>query len=63
MQVTNEGYVLSRNIVKVNIKKNIFLKFIKSHKISIIVSIVFLSLVIAEGVLLNMFVRLLSDMI
>ena len=63
MQVTNEGYVLSRNIVKVNIKKNIFLKFIKSHKISIIVSIVFLSLVIADGVLLNMFVRLLSDMI
>ena len=63
MQVTNEGYVLSRNIVKVNIKKNRFLKFIKSHKISIIVSIIFFSLVIAEGVLLNMFVRLLSDMI
>ena len=60
MQVTNEGYVLSRNIVKVNIKKNIFLKFIKSHKISIIVSIVFLSLVIADGVLLNMFVKLLA---
>ena len=40
MQVTNEGYVLSRNIVKVNIKKNRFLKFIKSHKISIIVSII-----------------------
>ncbi len=60
MQVTNEGYVLSRNIVKVNIKKNIFLKFIKSHKISIIVSIVFLSLVIAEGVFLNMFVKLLA---
>ena len=60
MQVTNEGYVLSRNIVKVNIKKNRFLKFIKSHKISIIVSIVFLSLVIAEGVLLNMFVKLLA---
>ncbi len=62
MQVTNEGYVLSRNIVKVNIKKNRFLKFIKSHKISIIVSIVFFSLVIADGVLLNMFVRLLCDL-
>ncbi len=60
MQVTNEGYVLSRNIVKVNIKKNRFLKFIKSHKISIIVSIIFFSLVIAEGVLLNMFVKLLA---
>ncbi len=62
MQVTNEGYVLSRNIVKVNIKKNRFLKFIKSHKISIIVSIVFFSLVIADGVLLNIFVRLLCDL-
>ena len=62
MQVTNEGYVLSRNIVKVNIKKNRFLKFIKSYKISVIVSIIFFSLVIAEGVLLNMFVRLLCDL-
>ena len=62
MQVTNEGYVLSRNIVKVNIKKNRFLKFIKSYKISVIVSIVFFSLVIADGVLLNMFVRLLCDL-
>ena len=60
MQVTNEGYVLSRNIVKVNIKKNKILNFIKNHKISIIVSIVFLSLVIAEGVFLNMFVKLLA---
>ena len=60
MQVTNEGYVLSRNIVKVNIKKNRFLKFIKSYKISVIVSIIFFSLVIAEGVLLNMFVKLLA---
>ena len=56
MQVTNEGYVLSRNIVKVNIKKNKILNFIKNHKISII----FFSLVIAEGVLLNMFVKLLA---
>lgn len=63
MQITNEGYVVSRNIVKVNIKKNRFLKFIKSHKISVIVSIIFFSLVIAEGVLLNMFVRLLYNMI
>ena len=60
MQVTNEGYVLSRNIVKVNIKKNRFLKFIKSYKISVIVSIIFFSLVIAEGVFLNMFVKLLA---
>ena len=62
MQVTNEGYVLSRNIVKVNIKKNKFLKFIKSHKILIIVLIVFLGLVITEGVLLNTFVKLLYDL-
>ncbi len=62
MQVTNEGYVLSRNIVKVNIKKNRFLKFIKNYKISIIVSTIFFSLVIAEGVLLNNFVKLLVSL-
>ena len=59
MQVTNEGYVFSGNIVKVDIKRNKFFKFIKTHKISIFVSIVFSNLVIAEGILLKMFVKLL----
>lgn len=62
MQVTNEGYILTRNIVKVDIKKNKFIKFIKTHKISIIVSIIFTSLVITEVVLLNNFVKLLATL-
>ena len=35
MQITNEGYILTRNVMRVDIKKNRFLKFIKVHKISI----------------------------
>ncbi len=62
MQVTNEGYILTRNVVRVDIKKNRFLKFIKNYKISIIVSTIFFSLVIAEGVLLNNFVKLLVSL-
>ena len=60
MQVTNEGYILTRNVMKVDIKKNRFLKFIKVHKISIIVSIIFIGLILTEGVLLNSFIKLLS---
>ena len=62
MQVTNEGYILTRNVVKVDIKKNRFLKFIKTHKISIIFSAIFFSLVIAEGILLNSFVKILVSL-
>ncbi len=60
MQVTNEGYILTRNVMRVDIKKNRFLKFIKVHKISIIVSIIFIGLILTEGVLLNSFIKLLS---
>lgn len=60
MQVTNEGYILTRNVMKVDIKKNRFLKFIRNHKISIIVSIIFIGLILIEGVLLNSFIKLLS---
>ena len=60
MQVTNEGYILTRNVMKVDIKKNRFLKFIRNHKISIIVSIIFICLILIEGVLLNSFIKLLS---
>lgn len=60
MQVTNEGYILTRNVMKVDIKKNRFLKFIRNHKISIIVSIIFIGLILTEGVLLNSFIKLLS---
>ena len=62
MQVTNEGYILTRNVMKVEIKKNNFFKFIKVHKISIIVSTIFLGLVIAEGLLLNIFIKLLMTL-
>ena len=62
MQVTNEGYILTRNVVKVDIKKNKFMKFIKTHKISIIVLIGFISLVLTEGILLNDFIRLLATL-
>ena len=60
MQITNEGYILTRNVMKVDIKKNRFLKFIRNHKISIIVSIIFIGLILIEGVLLNSFIKLLS---
>lgn len=60
MQITNEGYILTRNVMRVDIKKNRFLKFIKVHKISIIVSIIFIGLILTEGVLLNSFIKLLS---
>ena len=62
MQVTNEGYILTRNVVKVDIKKNKFMKFIKTHKIFIIASIIFVSLVLTEGILLNCFIRLLATL-
>ena len=60
MQVTNEGYILTRNVIKVDIKKNKIIRFFKTHKISIIVSVFFTSLVITEIILLNNFVKLLS---
>ena len=60
MQITNEGYILTRNVMKVDIKKNRFLKFIRNHTISIIVSIIFIGLILTEGVLLNSFIKLLS---
>lgn len=59
MQITNEGYILTRNVMKVDIKKNRFLKFIRNHKISIIVSIIFIGLILTEGILVNNFIKLL----
>lgn len=62
MQVTNEGYILTRNVMKVDIKKNRFLKFIRNHKISIIVSIIFIGLILTEGILVNNFIKLLMTL-
>lgn len=62
MQITNEGYILTRNVMKVDIKKNRFLKFIRNHKISIIVSIIFIGLILTEGILVNNFIKLLMTL-
>lgn len=62
MQITNEGYILTRNVMKVDIKKNRFLKFIRNHKISIIVSMIFIGLILTEGILVNNFIKLLMTL-
>ena len=59
MQVTSDGYILTRNISKIEIKNNRLLKFIKKHKIFIFVSTIFISLIITEAILLNNFIKLL----
>lgn len=60
MQSTKEGYLLNRNVIRVDIKANKVIQFIKVHKLLIIATTLFLSLVIAEGVLLNKFVSILK---
>lgn len=60
MQSTKEGYLLNRNVIRVDIKANKVIQFIKVHKLLIIATTLFLSLVIAEGVLLSYFIKLLS---
>lgn len=59
MEITKENYILSRNIIKVQNKRKSVLDFIKLHKIAISISIIFLSLIIVEGLLLNQFINLL----
>lgn len=60
MQSTKEGYLLTRNVIRVNTKENRLIQFIKVHKFLIIATTIFLSLIIAEGVLLNKFVSILK---
>ena len=60
MQSTKEGYFLTRNVVRIEVKRNKLLKFIKTHKLLISMTVVFGSLVIIEGILINQFVKLLS---
>ena len=59
MQTTNEGYFLTRNVIRVDIRKNKFLHFINIHKAIIITSLIFLSLITVEGILLNLFIKFL----
>lgn len=60
MQITEEGYLLTRDVFKVRKKENKILKFIYSHKVMITITLLCLSLIIVEGVLLNEFIKLLS---
>lgn len=60
MEITKENYILSRNIIRGQNKRKSVLDFIKFHKIAISISIIFLSLIIVEGLLLNQFIKLLE---
>lgn len=62
MQMTNEGYLLTRGIERIEIKKSKLLKFIKDHKLMLIISTFFIGLVVLEGVLLNAFINLLKSL-
>lgn len=60
MQSTKESYLLTRNVMRVEIRKNKLLQFIKIHKVFIIISAIFLGLITIEGILINQFIKLLS---
>ena len=60
MQTTKEGYFLTRNVMRVEIRKNKLLQFIKVHKVLIIISAIFLGLVTIEGMLINQFINILK---
>lgn len=60
MQSTKESYLLTRNVMRVEIRKNKLLQFIKIHKVFIIISAIFLGLITIEGMLINQFIKLLS---
>ncbi len=60
MQTTKEGYLLARNVMRVQIRKNKLLEFIKIHKVLIIITAIFLGLITIEGVLISQFINLLK---
>lgn len=62
MQITNEGYLLTRGIQRIELKKSKLLKFIKDHNLMLIISTFFIGLVVLEGVLLNAFINLLKSL-
>lgn len=62
MQMTNEGYLLTREIERIELKKNKVLEFIKIHKLMLMISSFFVGLVVIEGVLLNAFINVLSTL-
>lgn len=62
MQRTKEGYLLTRNVIKVECKKNKVLHFIKVHRVIITMSILFLFLLLAEGILITEFIDTLKTL-
>jgi hypothetical protein len=62
MQSTKEGYLLTRNVIRVECRKNKVLKFMKFNKLIITISVLFLSLIITEGILMNEFISILKTL-
>lgn len=60
MQSTKEGYLLTRNVIKVECKKNKVFHFMKVHKTLMIMSALFLALILAEGILITEFIHTLK---
>lgn len=59
MDITKEGYILSRNIIKITRRKNTIGEFIKKNKIKISVISFFSILILIEGILISKFIELL----
>lgn len=59
MNITKEGYILSRNIIKVTGNKNTVREFIKNNKIKIGVISFFTILILIEAILISKFMELL----
>ena len=62
MDITKEGYILSRNIIKITRRKNTIGEFIKKKKITISVISFFSILILIEGILISKFIELLLDL-
>lgn len=62
MNITKEGYILSRNIIKITRRKNTIGEFIKKNKITISVISFFSILILIEGILISKFIELLLDL-
>lgn len=60
MQSTKEGYLLTRNVIKVEREKNKVFHFMKVHKVLMIMSALFLALILAEGILITEFIHTLK---
>lgn len=64
MQITEDGYLLSRGVTRTSVRrnKNKVLEFIRVHRVIISISFAFIGVVLLEGVLLTRFISLLSTL-